>query len=377
MSGGLTHDQVQLVRDWLSGVITARVFPMILETALFAIFTVLFGISTGILVSKGLRTRPNPAMFTLTLVMYTASAALLAVDIKIMRNELTVLLPELLSPEGEVNIDVVDIVHRLDNAWIFTTDVLSQLNIVLSDAVVVWRACVVWNRRKDVTSVAVAILVCMLGINVVYLLAAAALRLPSQPRSILTLSKASDPISTALYSLTIFANVWATSIIACKAWIHRRDIHRHLQNRTTKSVVESILMLLVESGAIYSIFLVLLMLETFSSVPVLYSGPFLYYWDPVMNQVSGMYPTLIVVLVALKKSHCEHQFSYANKGPESTTLPFSVRVPQEMATIIPEEALEAGTAQDTERDSIYASQPSTLAGPGVDSRKEKNIDVEM
>jgi hypothetical protein len=38
-----------------------------------------------------------------------------------------------------------------------------------------------------------------------------------------------------------------------------------------------------------------------------------------------MYPTLIILLVALQKSQLEHQFTYPSYDSPTATLPFSVR----------------------------------------------------
>lgn len=50
------------------------------------------------------------------------------------------------------------------------------------------------------------------------------------------------------------------------------------------------------------------------------------------TEPQGIYPTLIIVLVALNKSHCDTNFTYGAKidlhDPSAkTTLPFRIRVP--------------------------------------------------
>ncbi|KAI0319515.1 hypothetical protein OF83DRAFT_1170138 [Amylostereum chailletii] len=326
MSRGLTEDQVALVRSSVTNITTLRVFPDVLETALFAMFTVLICFSTGILLSQGLRRCSTRVLLALTLFMYAASAVIWAANLKIMWNELNVLLPALLSPETQIN-DIESTLETLDGVWVFISDLFGQTNIILSDMIVLWRACVVWNRHKGVVSAAVFMSVCLIGVNIAYALADAAASISAAPKAVLRVSGEANVIAPLFYALSAIANVWATSMVEYKAWVHRRDIHRYLQNRTSKSAVETILVLLVESGIVYSILMVVLLIENLPSLPVILDGKFNTYWGTMMNHVSGTYPTLVIVIVALQKSHLEHQFSYAVKE-QDVSLPFSAHIPQ-------------------------------------------------
>ncbi|KAI0312725.1 hypothetical protein OF83DRAFT_1176369 [Amylostereum chailletii] len=329
MSGGLTADQVQLARTFLLATTAGHVFPEIVESALFAIFTVLICISTVILISKGLGNWVNRAMLMVTLAMYGISAVLWALNIKLMWNELNVLIPGLLSTsslsstysEGEND------TYELNFKWFFIGYVVYQVNIILSDAVVLWRVFVIWNRRKSVVGAIAVIFVSLLGVTTIYILSLVAAYFPaSVPKSFLSLTYVMDQLSGVSYSLSAFANMWATCMVACKAWIHRQDIRRFLQNRAAKSSVENILVMLVESGIVYSTLMIIMMLTSFPSIKSLDVDPFDAYYNAIMNQVSGMYPTLVIVLAGLQMLHGNHQFSFVEKGPDGT-LPFSFRVP--------------------------------------------------
>ncbi|KAI0311866.1 hypothetical protein OF83DRAFT_1177168 [Amylostereum chailletii] len=327
MSEGLTNDEVQQVRVNLSDIAKFRIFPQIVQTALFTMFTVLICVSTGVLISKGLRRGSNRSMLILTLFMYSASALEWSIGTRAMWNELNIFLPGLLSPTTQPGRHIKSTLLALDGVWFFASQVSYQINLLLSDAVVLWRVCVVWDCHKGVVGATALILACLVGVSLLYILPNAVVYLPSTTKSLAPLSNDLNTFSIVLFSLSTFANVWATGMVAYKAWIHRRNIRRYLQNRTAKGAVENILMLLVESGIVYSVITIMLLLMSCPSIHPLYSGPFLYYWDVITAQICGMYPTLIIVLVAMQKSHLEHQFSYVGKGPDAT-LPFSVRVPQ-------------------------------------------------
>ncbi|KAI0311867.1 hypothetical protein OF83DRAFT_712428 [Amylostereum chailletii] len=286
MSGGLTDDQVQLVRDTLSSVTDDRIFPEIVETALFAMFTVLICVSTGIHLTKGLRNWTSWAMVILTLFMYSSSACAWACDLKIMWNELNIFLPGLLSPTAQVGADIDGALIALDGRWIFSYCVLSQINILLSDAIVLWRACLVWNWHRGVVCVTVLFLVSMFGLNIFYILTEVTTYFPTTaPGSRLPAASDFADVDVALFSLSACTNVWATSMVACRAWIHRREISRYFQKQAPKSVVENVMVLLVESGVIYSIIMVIYVLSGSPFKPLLGTAS-VYYWSVVVTQVA-------------------------------------------------------------------------------------------
>ncbi|KAI0319513.1 hypothetical protein OF83DRAFT_1109826 [Amylostereum chailletii] len=361
MTGGLTDDQVHSVRSRLSSIIEFRLFPSIVETVLFAIFTILICVSTGILLSKGLRNWPNRLMLAATIVMYLSSAVQWALDVKVLWNELNIFLPELLSPDTLASKGgAVSALNALDGIWLFVSDFFSQLNLPISDAVVLWRACVVWNWHKAVVSVALLILTCLNVVNIIYVLAVVGETYPSPPIFLNRLASNVDHIGILFMSLSVFTNIWSTSMVACKAWIHRRDIRRYLQNRTAKSAVENVLLLLVESGIVYNTRMIMLMLTvSFAQLPALKHSNA--YWSLGMNQVSGMYPTLVVVLVALQKSHCEHQFSFVGKGQDAT-LPFSIRIPQSRTS----RRMSLSGPSPTQPGTSHSSPEPDELGPGPD-----------
>ncbi|KAI0310979.1 hypothetical protein OF83DRAFT_1153063 [Amylostereum chailletii] len=265
-----------------------------------------------VLSSKDLRNLSNRILLAVTLLMYASSTVIWASGLKIMWNELHTFLPGLLSPSSQAG-----------------EGIGLTLVLLLSDGVVLWRACVVWGWSKSVVSIATSLLVSLLGLNVAYTLSSIPSTFASPPQSLLGLASSQYPLAVSLYTVSTFANVCATGMVAYKAWNHRQDIRRYLKNRTAKSAVENVLSLLVESSVVYSIFTILLLLTMIPTLSPLYFA-FQTYWASAMNQISGIYPTLIVIIVALQKSHLEHQFSYVNRVQDvlHNALPFSIRIPQ-------------------------------------------------
>jgi len=95
-------------------------------------------------------------------------------------------------------------------------------------------------------------------------------------------------------------------MIAFQAWRCRRAIRRYLQATTRRTFAESMLALFVESGTVYT---VLWILKNIIIIPVVEPSAYTDYATVVMYQMTGMYPTVIIILVALKNSHLEHQFT--------------------------------------------------------------------
>ncbi|KAI0308546.1 hypothetical protein OF83DRAFT_1023840, partial [Amylostereum chailletii] len=56
----------------------------------------------------------------------------------------------------------------------------------------------------------------------------------------------------AAFTLSLVANLWATSLIGCRAWYHRRLIKEYLHRGSgTRTLVEKTLALIAESGVLY------------------------------------------------------------------------------------------------------------------------------
>ncbi|KAI0312975.1 hypothetical protein OF83DRAFT_1176123 [Amylostereum chailletii] len=226
MSAGLDAEQVATARLDLTNVTNQRVFPVLLETAVFAFLSVLICMSSYLLISKGLHDRPNRIMFALTLVVYALSATQWGIDVAIMWNDLNKLIPlDLTGVEGTAPTN-----NR--NFYIqFAEDPLGALNFILADCVALWRACAVWGMRKGMVISSAIIVVILVGSWVVFLVAQAAQSLPSAPASIQVWTDSNTIIAleTFSYTFTAAANILPTAMIAYKAWSVEswRSHHHH------------------------------------------------------------------------------------------------------------------------------------------------------
>ncbi|KAJ6556355.1 hypothetical protein B0H19DRAFT_1152429 [Mycena capillaripes] len=205
-------------------------------------------------------------------------------------------------------------------------NVFGRINYFMSDAIVVWRAWVLWQdnvRAKILLSA--CIFLSFAGVTTdmtvigLYLFGNVKF-LPTGPKRL------------ALVLPLMITNIVATVLFGIKAWVYRNQIKGLLgvpENRRTN--VERILVLLTESGGIYCLFWIPQLFIYLSSTDPNNLG-----YKIVANmlpQLSAIYPVLIVLLVAMEKTHLGElktsnpitqpiNFVHANPATSTTTGPF-------------------------------------------------------
>ncbi|KAI0056961.1 hypothetical protein BV25DRAFT_1920599 [Artomyces pyxidatus] len=191
--------------------------------------------------------------------------------------------------------------HYKTNIIVSVGSVSVRINYILSDAIVVWRALTLWSSDRRVFLI---LLIFMLGT-----IAAAGSDLGLSLNQLFDTHDVVNDESNAkegrraliLAGPTIATNVCATSLIAYKAWKYRVSVKAHLNEDNAATKVEKILALLVESGVVYCVMWIFYILAAFRVFP----DPGDSILDGIMVQVSGIYPTIIIILVCLQKSPCE------------------------------------------------------------------------
>ncbi|KAI1781844.1 hypothetical protein LXA43DRAFT_907514, partial [Ganoderma leucocontextum] len=203
-------------------------------------------------------------------------------------------------------------------SWMLT--VSTVINFIIGDAIVWWRACGIWRN------------------NVVYGMGPSlvALTLSITPTTTLGLLLGENAYTYVSVMLSLITNVTATSLIAYKAWCHRQLVKTYLNAAGLKSRVLKALGLLVESGVAYCTFLVIMICFASVLASSLTDGAqvlvIVYGADPAAspsNPARAIFPTVVVVLVALKRSPIDNggmsgavQLDGANQlqdGPGSTS----------------------------------------------------------
>jgi len=124
----------------------------------------------------------------------------------------------------------------------YIAQILLSLNVILGDIVVLWRVYAAWNQRRWV------LIACGLSSISTIVVTVTAISNVGYP----ALDVDDSSISIVIQSSSLLSNVLATALIAIKSWCHRRDISVLLHTTTRRTMVESVLSLLFESGIVYS-----------------------------------------------------------------------------------------------------------------------------
>ncbi|PIL25588.1 hypothetical protein GSI_11336 [Ganoderma sinense ZZ0214-1] len=224
--------------------------------------------------------------------------------------------------------------------WDFTQEcagtVALALNVTLGDAIVWWRVWVLWGRSRLVLALVSALLLATLSAfriclsfawwetlirkarfrdrgRVVHVWGTLASFQVLGPRYGSTTVTAVGSLFTnsgfgfVAICFSLLSNAASTGMVGYKAWKHRRDT-RVLG--TTR--VEGLLVLLVESGVAYCVLWVFILgsqIAWIASPTTLgatsWSTGIVYFTEGCLIAFVGIYPTLIIALVALNKSRAD------------------------------------------------------------------------
>ncbi|THU84615.1 hypothetical protein K435DRAFT_971074 [Dendrothele bispora CBS 962.96] len=182
--------------------------------------------------------------------------------------------------------------------------ILGRITFVLGDSIVVWRAWVLYSSDNYRVIIRMILAGCVLG-SCVGAFVDAGFNLKDSTND------ADGPGTTkyALYVPLLVTNVVATSLVGYKFWLYRRSLRKpekyrskdEIRGSSQKPAVEKILIVLLESG--FAFFIVWII----SALAAL--GFFGDIGKSVMAcitpHLSSIYPTLIIILVALHKSEID------------------------------------------------------------------------
>ncbi|KAF8129397.1 hypothetical protein K438DRAFT_1999929 [Mycena galopus ATCC 62051] len=256
----------------LSGAV--RLVPgLVVESALFdaGVLSLLFLFSSIALVQQGINVRPRVFMLTATVTMYAASATHWGLNLYTVMHEIS-------DPDGWVALPI-------EKKWLWSvvTTIALFFNFWISDMVVMWRACAVWGWRREVKIVFLVFVIAPVILATIDVSMAHPTPTSFQPNA----------FGLAALLVSLVSNLWATSIIGYKAWIHRKNIQSYFETESRTSAAYNILAILTESGFLYcgiwGMFIVTRFINDKSP-----SG--------VAHAISGAVPQLVVWLV----SHDHH-----------------------------------------------------------------------
>ncbi|ETW84156.1 hypothetical protein HETIRDRAFT_415863 [Heterobasidion irregulare TC 32-1] len=269
---------------------------------------------------RGFNSRANLAMLLATLVMFASSTASWAlgftVIIKLIENEL------LVDPDQPLESK-----YAMVNQSVFGMNIslpyLALVNYLIGDAIVVWRAWVLWRNSPKVMTVPIVLWTCSVGpksrpkfhdntevtFNLSLIIVASVLfgvfqiisiSVPTHRMGIMT-----GYSQLASWAFELATNIVATSLIGYKTWTYRRFIRQNIIGKNRKTSIQKILAILVESGILYCfVWIALIVCGTvpISGVRAVDAGASADLFLSVSSHIAGIYPTIIVVLVSMQNT---------------------------------------------------------------------------
>lgn len=295
MSGLSEQDQGLLGR--VGTALKQDTISIVIETGVWALYAATFSFAVYIQFSKDLRHKGAAFLLATTVILFGSSTVLWALGLtQLMQSVQNMVITNTKGPIMEGVMKNNDVLISKSTAM----EALFLSNMLIGDSVVIWRAWVL-NEGRKIVFVPIVFILAALGFSItaVICLEAEGFTTHSSVPVGSRVCTWSEPIA---WGLSLSTNVVATSLIAWIVWTHRKARRQRDGAYPPRSRAERVIVLLVESGFIYSFFL-LSQLVLFFGVPR--SEPEFYAFAilaPLGDQISGLYPTLIIVLVKMQHS---------------------------------------------------------------------------
>ncbi|KAL0566803.1 hypothetical protein V5O48_015199 [Marasmius crinis-equi] len=175
-------------------------------------------------------------------------------------------------------------------------EVMFLIEVVIGDFVVVWRAWVLWSENRKIPLPSVLLLLCsavsmlsFLGCFIHY----------DWP---LIVPPTCTALNVSTYVLSMATNVAGTAAIGYKAWVHRCFLKKYHFAAGNHRVLKA-LVLLMESGMVYTLLWVLQLINFVPSVGDSYPGQLTQeVFTSISVQLVAIYPTMVIILVYLQRS---------------------------------------------------------------------------
>ncbi|KAK1230545.1 hypothetical protein PQX77_006362, partial [Marasmius sp. AFHP31] len=156
-------------------------------------------------------------------------------------------------------------------------EVLFFVEVLIGDFVVVWRAWALWSENRKVVLLPIALL---LGSAVSTLSFIGCFVHHKWP---LVMPPACNAFNNSIYVLSVATNIASTAAIGYKVWVQRSAFKKYLVTSRYGIGMERILVLLMDSGLIYTTLWILQLVTCIPSVGHTYSGRLI---QQVFNSIS-------------------------------------------------------------------------------------------
>ncbi|KAI5825339.1 hypothetical protein K523DRAFT_323814, partial [Schizophyllum commune Tattone D] len=229
-----------------------------------------------------------------------------------------------------------------------------RINLLLSDIIVVWRAWVLWPASLWARLIMAVALLGSIAVNAV-------VHENSRTSQVAFLDwlNTSPILTVPLF----FTNIVACAMVGIKVWDYRQNVKAYIGNAGNHGAsIERTLLLILESGVVYCLLWLFLLL---SGVEVLSDDSNTVLLSVAVS-VAGLYPTIIIILVALEKSHTDNVFHPSTTPTESHSLE-----PLAFMASAPKDTFMTGTPMGTvsETDNLRDLEAQFVSKTGQDVSK--------
>ncbi|KAL5513582.1 hypothetical protein ACEPAH_3981 [Sanghuangporus vaninii] len=255
------------------------------EAILHGVFTVLFCGAMYLLLKRRERraTIANQVMTFTTVAMYGLSTTHIALSLK--QNLIAFF-------EQDAASGRLTILNDPGNRLVYSQIAIETINCLVGDSIVTWRAWVLWGRGwKVLVFPAISItagVISSVGLTMAFSV---------EPSGEEIFSHRIFDWIMPFFSFTFITNVYAVGVIAIKTWQHRqtmKQLERSGSRVISSSNMQTILLLLIESGFLYCLALIIII------ILFVVGNNGVYVIADMVAHLTGIYPVVIIVLVILQ-----------------------------------------------------------------------------
>ncbi|KAK0243186.1 hypothetical protein EDD85DRAFT_900395 [Armillaria nabsnona] len=254
------------------------------QTLVYGMYTIIMPICSYVMLKRGLQRKSHILLFCMLDFMFSLSTAYW-----------------ILSLYQDANLIATSFLHEVSHdVHMPLLNALVLLNYVLTDGVVVWRAWVICQDEYSKMLILPLAFLCLTFLSVLItigLRVAETVLYDTQQIFIAHrgIDFALDGLQVADVVLSLLTNIFSTSIIGVKAWRYRHWVTSELQlKRKNTTTAERILTLLVESGIVYCLSGLMILITAVIRLP---DGTLGDLYTPVTVQFAGIYPAIVILLV--------------------------------------------------------------------------------
>ncbi|KAJ7497669.1 hypothetical protein FB451DRAFT_240805 [Mycena latifolia] len=294
------------------------VVGLVAQTFFFGVYTVIIVLSTRMLIKRGLKTRVNRTMFVITVFMYLLSTAYWVYSVADVADRMNVYIDDLLNPVK----DSAD--HDKVTKWSPLFNALVLLNYIISDGIVVWRAWILCMRNRGKYLGAT---ISFLVLTAVSVLCTIIFRVIGVIRS--TTDSHLEPgiiiLQVSNFGMSLLSNLTTTAVVGVILLRHCKGVRAAFTDSKRSSKADQVLTLLVESGVLYCISGLMVLVSSLIRLP---QGTLGDLYAPIAVQIAGAYPSIVLLLVSMQRTLNETMFLNTFEDPApSRPFEFSLRLP--------------------------------------------------